>query len=119
VNTQQEAEPRKRSALSVSEARALVDEHGSIAAAARAYGVNRGVMWRWLNPERWREYSRNWAKERYANDPEWREQLLADQRERYANWTPYQQARHAFRNRRTQALLRMEERNQRKEDISG
>lgn len=111
--------------LSPEEARALVEEHGSQAAAARAHGVAGATFRRWLDPEHARELERRWlAKEgvrererekqrRYAKTDRGREVIRRARRRRYRNLSGPEYNRLLLNQRRWKALRRMAERNQR------
>lgn len=104
TNTEAESAPR-HSALSVEEAHALWDKHGTQRKAAAAIGIPQSTFHGYLHPAR--------RRERYATDEAFSERHREHVRERYYALSGTEYNRLLLRQRRDKALRRMRQRNER------
>lgn len=128
--------------LEPDEAQKLVEQHGSIAAAARYLGVSSSTFGYWLDPDRYRQQKRKYRecaanrererqqkREHYWANPERARQLdrarraanperrRQQKRERYAALSGPEYNLLLLKNRRHKALARQRKRNQRSKEV--
>jgi hypothetical protein len=122
--------------MSPGEARALVQQHGTQAAAARVAGVPYSTFQRWVKPERYREYQHEYRRKHhervlaieresrrrhleerqeaerkyYAENEQRREKVLARSKETYWSRTGFEHNYYLLRQRRREALRRKKRR---------
>lgn len=100
--------------LTPDQARQLIEWAGGQRAAAREVGVAQSTVAYWLKPRPWTEEQNEKRRDRYRNDPTYRERKLTRNRDRYHAENGIQRAQRQLRMRRTKALHRRADRNQRR-----